>query len=263
MIESRELSQRFEEIPRMSDTFVTVMTFNRGYEAQLAKNLLENEGINSMLSGELTADMLPFGQAGGGDQIALQVHEDNAQRATGILAVVAAAKLDDDWEKQAESGADVWICSLCGEPVSNHLSRCYSCETPRDSIRASAARDHTAIQPDLATLPTGEEVQARDEIADAPSLEPTPPPSLPRTPEPKEIDEPPPTAIGDDLARRACIASLFFVLMPISWYYLVRLMFHSGELSQKGFRYFYGALLVNGLIAVLVVVTYVSLVRLH
>ncbi len=122
----------------MSGKFVTVMTFNQGFEAQLAKNLLENEGIDSMMNGELTADMLPFGQAGGGDQIVLQVREDDAQRATGILATVAAAKLDDDWEKQTEAG--VWVCSLCGEPVSNHLSRCYSCETPRESIRASAPR---------------------------------------------------------------------------------------------------------------------------
>jgi Putative prokaryotic signal transducing protein len=245
----------------MSDKFVTVANYYQSFVAQLAKNLLENEGIDSMLTGELASEGA-FGRALG-DQIVLQVHEEDAQRAASILATAEAAHLDEDWEEQAESGANVWVCSICGEPVSNHLSRCYSCETPRDSIRASAARDHTAIQPDLATLPTGEEVQVRDEIADAPSLAPTPPPLLPRTPEPKEIDEPSPMAIGDDLARRACIASLFFVLMPISWYYLVRLMFHSGELSQKGFRYFYGALLVNGLIAVLVVVTYVGLVRLH
>ncbi len=124
----------------MSDQFVTVMTFNRSFEAQLAKNLLENEGIESMLAGELTADVLPFGQAGGSDQIALQVREDDAQRAAGLLAAVDAAKLDDDWEDQAESG--VWLCSICGEPVSNRLSICYSCQTPREGIRAGAPRSH-------------------------------------------------------------------------------------------------------------------------
>ena len=124
-----------EEIEAMSDKFVKVATYNQSFEAQLAKNLLENEGIDSMLSGELTADVLPLGQAGS-DQIVLQVREDNAQRATGILAAVAAAKLDADWEEQAESGAGVWICSICGEPISNGLSMCYSCQTPREGIRA-------------------------------------------------------------------------------------------------------------------------------
>ncbi|HTU18233.1 MAG TPA: DUF2007 domain-containing protein [Gemmataceae bacterium] len=130
----------------MSETFVTVATFHRSFEAQLAKNLLEEEGIATTLSGEITADMLPFGQAGGSDQIVLQVRDDDAQRASGILAAVAAAKLDDNWEEDAELGADVWICSICGEPISNRLSMCYACQTPREGIRASAPRDQTAIQ---------------------------------------------------------------------------------------------------------------------
>jgi hypothetical protein len=125
----------------MTEQFVTVATYNRTAEAQLAKNLLQEEGIASMFSGDLTADMLPFGQAGGGDQIVLQVRASDAQRAAGILAAVAAAKLDDNWEEEAESGADVWLCSICGEPISNRLSICYACQTPRDGIRASAPRD--------------------------------------------------------------------------------------------------------------------------
>jgi hypothetical protein len=150
----------------MSDHFVTVQKFNNSFEAQLAKNLLENEGISSIVSGELSQDVLLA--VTGLDQITLQVHEDDAQRATGILAAVAAAKLDEDWEEQAESGAEVWICSLCGEPISNRLSVCYSCQTPREGIRAEAPRDRTAIQP------SGGEIQKRDEIASKPSAPPTP-----------------------------------------------------------------------------------------
>src|SRR5262249_28610131 len=108
----------------MAEQFVTVATFHRTSEAQLAKNLLQEEGIESIISGDITADMLPFGQAGGGDQIILQVREGDAHRATGLLAEVAAAKLDDNWEDEAESGADVWLCTICGEPISNRLSIC-------------------------------------------------------------------------------------------------------------------------------------------
>jgi hypothetical protein len=113
------------------------MTFSNSFEAQLAKNLLENEGITSTMSGELSSDVL-FGTGLSYHQIALQVREDDAQRAVALLAEV---ELNKDWEDEAESGTDVWICSICGEPISNNLSICHACQTPRDSIRASAPRD--------------------------------------------------------------------------------------------------------------------------
>jgi hypothetical protein len=240
----------------MADKFVTVATFHRSFEAQLAKNLLEEEGIASTLSGELTADMLPFGQAGGSDQIVLQVSESDAQRAAGVLTAVAAAKLDDDWEDEAESGAGVWLCSICGEPVSNRLSMCYSCQTSREGIRASPPRDLTAIQPDLSTLPTGEKVQKRDEIVRTPA----PALALPPVSEVDEVESEkvPPTAAGNELARRAFGAAFFglltVLLLPISWYYLTKLFFFPGELSPKGMRYLYGALFLNGLLILLVIV---------
>ncbi|MHB1422960.1 MAG: putative signal transducing protein [Gemmataceae bacterium] len=137
----------------MTEKLVTVATYNKSFEAQLAKNLLEEEGIASTVSGDLTADMLSLGQVGGMDQIVLQVQESDAQRAVGILATVEAAKLADNWEEEAESGSDVWLCSICGEPISNRLSICYSCQTPRDSIRAAEPRQTTAIQPESETLP--------------------------------------------------------------------------------------------------------------
>lgn len=161
----------------MAENLITVMTFNQHFEAQLAKNLLENEGITSMVAGELTANVL-FGNPGLGDQIILQVREEDAQRATGLLAAVAAAKLDENWEDQVES--DVWVCSICGEPISNRLSMCYSCQTPRESIRASVPRDRSAIQEEPTTLPTGEEVQKPDEniLSPSPPLPTSTPPEI-------------------------------------------------------------------------------------
>lgn len=220
----------------MSENFVTVATFHRSYEAQLAKNVLEEEGIASTVSGEVTADMLPFGQVGGSDQIVLQVHENDAQRASGILAAVAAAKLDEHWEDEAESGADVWICSICGEPISNRLSICYSCQTPREGIRTSVPRDQTAIQPGLVSLPSGEGVQKQLEIDPNPKLET----------EEAVSEQELLTTGGDDLARRALIAAMTWILLPFALYYLVKLFFFPGELSPKGMRYLYGALLLSG-----------------
>jgi hypothetical protein len=135
----------------MPGKLVTVMTFNQHFEAHLAKNYLENEGIPSIVSGELTTETLFGNPVGLGDQIILQVREEDAQRATVLLAEVAAAKLEANWEEEAES-SDVWICTTCGEPISNLLSVCYSCQTPREGIRASAPRHQTSIQPERADI---------------------------------------------------------------------------------------------------------------
>lgn len=241
----------------MSDKYVTVATFHRSFEAQLARNLLEEEGITSTLSGEFTADMLPFGQAGGGDQIVLQVQEANAQRAAGILAAVAAAKLEDNWEDEAESGSDVWVCTICGEPVSNQLSICYSCETPREGIRAGVPRNSTSIQPQTPSLPEREAKPTRAAITSTPLPAPLPPPvPTPAAPPDEDREEIAPTAAGDDLARRAFMASVIgliaIFILPLAWYYLLRVVIFDGELSPKGVRHLYGALLINGFVILLV-----------
>lgn len=145
----------------MDDKFVTVMTFNQSFEAQLAKNLLENEGIEALMTGEHSSDVLS-GTPALNDEIVLQVRHEDAQRAAGILAEVAAAKLEDSWEDEAEA-SDVWICSICGEPISNLLSVCHSCQTPREGIRTSAPRDRTAIQRDRADPPADEQVKKPDD----------------------------------------------------------------------------------------------------
>lgn len=230
----------------MSDKFITVATFNKGFEAQLAKNLLENEGIASMVGGAISSDML-FGSLALGDQIVLQVREEDAQRAAGVLASAAAeARLDDDWEEKAE--ADVWICSICGEPISNRLSMCYSCQTPKDSIRAAVPRDSDAIQTDLVPIPTSQDIAEKP----TPTIPVEESPSAPMQPEEDDESEPA-MSRGDDLARKAFLASIFAVVMPIllpvAWFMLLRAAFATDSTSAKGSRYFYAVLLLNVLTA--------------
>jgi hypothetical protein len=236
----------------VADQFVTVATYSLPYEAELAKNLLETEGIESFLTGGLTADTL-FGNAGLADQVRLQVREDDAQRAAGLLAVHAAS-VDADWEERAEHDPDVWVCSLCGAPVSNQLTTCHGCQTPRASIRADRPLAPAAPPPDA--------VQKRDEIAPAVGRAPVPagrgagPPASPA-----EDEEPfPEVSVGDDMARRALIAAVFgvvgagasfflvglVILLPLSWYFLARVMFYKGELSPGALRRYYLALAVSG-----------------
>jgi hypothetical protein len=233
----------------MANRFVTVQMFNNSFKAQLAKNLLENEGIESMMSGELSQDVM---LGTGLNQIALQVHEDQAQRATGILAAAEAeAELDADWEHQAESGAGVWVCTICGEPIHNSLSVCYSCQTPREGIRASAPRENTAIQHDPATLPTGEEVLKRDEITHAPAPAITAAPTPVTTDLEAGYELPPATLRADLLARRAFFAALIgagtICFLPLSWYFLLEAVSFDGPRSPRGNRHLYTALAINAL----------------
>jgi hypothetical protein len=236
----------------VADKYVIVAKFTFPYEGELAKNLLQNEGIESFLSGEMSADAL----SAVSDQVLLQVHEQDAQRAAGTLAAHQAS-LDDDWEDKAEHDPDVWVCSLCGSPVSNRLSACLACQTPREGIRADRPYSPTDIQQGPAAPPPPDPIQKRDEVATDVS-----PPARPDARgltradvSPADEDAFPKAALSDDWGRRALIASLlsfagmaFF--LPFAWYFLARLAMFDGELSPGALRRFYLALLLSGVATV-------------
>src|SRR5437763_1072174 len=114
----------------MANRFVTVASYAFTPEAQMAKNLLESEGIPVFLAGEMTAETL----MGLGDEVHLQVREQDARRAVSLLASVDAGTLDEDWETKAERDAGVWTCPLCGTPVKKGFKVCPDCQTPNEHI---------------------------------------------------------------------------------------------------------------------------------
>jgi hypothetical protein len=165
----------------MSDRFVTVATYGLALEAEMAKNLLETEGVASFLEGELSATAF-VGNSSLGGLIRLQVSERDAARAAGILAASAAeATLDDDWESEAEEGAGVWVCALCGTPVSDRLTVCYACSTPRTDIRTGDPNTDTRLPHTPAAPPASEAVQRRDDVTSRI------PPARRAPPEPPEL----------------------------------------------------------------------------
>jgi hypothetical protein len=180
----------------MSDRLVTVASYHFPLEAQMAKNLLEAQGIPAFLGSEMTAETL----SGLGDEVHLQVHEKDARRATGLLAEVSASSsLDDDWEAQAESGAGVWACSLCGTPVPLGVNICPACQTPNTNITPDRrdtwrAADRTRRQPEEAA---SDGVQAEA------------PPPAPRQP----AELPPPQS------RAGCLALLLVPGLVPLWFW--------------------------------------------
>lgn len=226
----------------MSEKFVTVAKFGMEYEAQLARSLLANEGIEAVISGDQTGSLLAAPSMLGGI-IELQVHEEQAPRASGILSAAAGATLDDDWETRAEEGAGVWVCSLCGSPISNLLSRCHACDTPRDSIRSGRPGDSASLQ----TAPAIPSVPPREEITDTPSR---------ATQTPPEDDEPfPVLPRGDALARRAFTAGMLALVFPplvlYSIWLLGNLAFVDEELTPTSMRRFYWTIILDALVGCL------------
>jgi hypothetical protein len=215
----------------MADRFVTVGTFTLAYEAELARNLLEAEGIHAILGGEHAGGLLPT------SEVELQVAEHDAARATGVLAAQAAGVLDEDWEERAEAG--VWTCSVCGEAVPEGTAVCQSCRTPRDAILTTTGRPTEAIQP------------PQEEIVITPTS--APPADAPEEVREEIADTTPPAAAGDELARQALVTAVLALplvfLVPLAWWHLFRLFMHPGELGPTGMRALAWAVALNGLTA--------------
>src|SRR5262249_5582906 len=153
----------------------------------------------------------------------------------------AEASLEENWEDRAEAG--VWTCSVCGEPVPENVAVCHSCRTPRDAIRSDAPRPREAIQPSLEGI--------------TPRPSPLPLAEIQEQPLPEEDKSRPNllTMVGDDLARRAFVAAIFGaagagILMPLSWWFLLRLATYPGELSRTGIHHLCWALGLNAVAVV-------------
>ena len=79
---------------------ITVATFDRTFEAQLAKNLLETEGILAFLEGDVTADVLHLT-----NEIKLQVSQENAEAARAVLEGAERHELNAETAREAEEAA--------------------------------------------------------------------------------------------------------------------------------------------------------------
>ena len=82
---------------------VPVRTFGGGsavMNAELARNILETEGIESIVPGDIAAETIPVVDA------QVLVREEDARRAAEILAAYFDAPADEDAEGSTQSGAD-------------------------------------------------------------------------------------------------------------------------------------------------------------
>jgi len=138
----------------MSEKFVLVASFSIPYQAELARNRLQAEGVRVLMSGQIGASTFGFGVLGG--QIRLEVPEAEFDKAHAILAEVLAEQEGPPpgWEKAAEQPEGLWICPMCGSAVSRARFTCPDCGTARTpdaapatdtAIQSGAARDAVGV----------------------------------------------------------------------------------------------------------------------
>jgi hypothetical protein len=214
----------------LSDKLVTVATFSTPFEARVAKNRLEAEGIPVFLGDEESVGNLwHLGFALGG--VKLQVSDDYIQRAMELLTT---PPLEEEIEAESDAGespADseaiqaAWTCPQCGNQVTADQGFCAACGSAVDEA-------------DEDTITHGRN-DASEMIAS------------------EDASDVPMPLLGDDIAFRAMKASafglLFFPLIFYSCWLLFRLLTFPGELSSQGTRHMLIALVLDfvGLLIVL------------
>ncbi len=109
----------------MGNDIVTVASFDKPFEAHMARVKLEAEGIRSIVSDEHLVTMDPLlGYAVGG--IKVEVSREDAAAAHAILEHVASERSkprEPDAASTAESDADANLCPRCGsDQISVHRS---------------------------------------------------------------------------------------------------------------------------------------------
>jgi hypothetical protein len=214
----------------MPDKLVTAATFATPLEADLARNRLQAENIPAVLSDDATVGWFWFlGNALGG--IKLQVPEEQLPRALAILGESPEGAAPSEAEGQPGPSQAIqagWTCTRCGAQVNPAAEVCPDCGTPADDLG------------ELAGPSSGELLGQEGD------------------------DEYPVPSLGDSLATRAVKAAIIGLLAcpPLlhlySFWLLIRLALHSGEVSPAGMRKVYVALVIDLAVFGVVVIAFLS-----
>jgi hypothetical protein len=116
----------------MHEKTVEAARFHATEEALAARLQLEAEGIACNLSEDSPspADFSLFGRMNHAP-IRLYVAASQAEQAAAILSRNEPLELDKDWQAQAESAVEGWICHNCDTQNEESAAACSACDTPR------------------------------------------------------------------------------------------------------------------------------------
>ena len=117
----------------MTEHTAVIATFDTGMEAQIARMLLESEGIEAVVSGDVpnAASFTLLGPLQYA-RIELSVGVSDVDAARSALSRSASQMdLDADWEDSAESAVAGWLCLGCDTEVPLDQDACPECGTLR------------------------------------------------------------------------------------------------------------------------------------
>lgn len=197
----------------LNDEMVTIATYASPQEASIPHGALIEEGIAAYLANEETANTLSYvGSAVGGVQ--LQVRREDAQRAADFLAQIHG--------DEPSATTPAWVCPNCEAEVDAGFEVCWSCGklTDLDSNQAETLPFEKS-EPPIALQPATDDSQESEKA-------------------------------GDETARRAWFSAVLgAVFPPLLIYSLIMIFLTSGkELSLKGTRRFYGAMILTALLII-------------
>jgi hypothetical protein len=221
----------------MSDKLVFVAAFVMPVEAQLARGLLQAEGIRAFLTGELTTNAFS-GVQGLGGRIELQVPEADAERAAEILAPHFDQPANDGDAAPEDDG--LWLCPLCGDAVADDQDFCPACDTPRPE-----RRELLAVTTTPKYSPSSQKIQEEPVFKAEKLMADEPPEAAPPELEHDLVVPDMETMVGDDLVRRAFLSALFPLLIPYSLWLMTRLAFYPGKISPRLMTRFYWTIAID------------------
>jgi len=219
----------------MSKHLVTVERFATPFEANMAKNRLEAEGIPAFLADEQTVGNLwHMGGALGG--VKLLVPDDYIQKAMDVLTtppdeeVFSGAQTDLPSDPDSEAIQAARTCPLCGNQLGPDEGPCPACGSSGENETELKTINHD---------PEFRDSAEEDAASDAP---------LPQ---------------GDELAFRAWkMAAFGLIFFPLTFYsswLLIRLFLFPAPLSPEGKRKMLGALVFDVVVLILLYVVILAL----
>jgi predicted Zn-ribbon and HTH transcriptional regulator len=219
----------------VSKHLLTIARFGTPFQANMAKNRLEAEGIPAFLADEqMVGNFLAYGPVLGG--VKLLVPDDYLQKAMDVLTKPPEDELYDEESdlshdqnhEQTEAIQAIRTCPQCGNKLSAEQRFCPAC---------------TSLQKEANKFMTeGESLGSADQDAGE---------DVPVLPQ------------GDDLAFRAWKTAAFgLIFFPLTFYsswLLVRLLLFPAQLSAEGKRKGLGALAFDAVVLILLYVVILTL----
>ncbi len=108
----------------MLDGYIELEEFSSNFEAEIAKNLLLDGGVEALIGKDDCGGMMPNLQFVQG--VRLYVLPRDVDISRSLLK-----RMMDGKQEEVEADGETWNCSKCGTKLEHQFTDCWKCGTPR------------------------------------------------------------------------------------------------------------------------------------